>query len=39
MDISGMQSVAGISRRSGASAWQMLVAMRRDLEDTMILAL
>jgi hypothetical protein len=39
MDISGMQSVAGISRRSGSSAWQILAAMRRDLGDTMILAL
>jgi hypothetical protein len=39
MDISGMQSVAGISRRSGAIAWQMLAAMRLDLVDTVILAL
>ena len=39
MDISGMQSVAGISRRSGASAWQMLAAIRLELVDTVILAL
>ena len=38
-EISVMQSVDGISRRSGASAWQMLAAMRLDLVDTVILAL
>jgi hypothetical protein len=38
-EISGMQSVDGISLRSGASAWQMLAAMRLDLVDTVILAL
>jgi hypothetical protein len=38
-EISGMQSVDGISRRSGVSAWQMLAAMRLDLVDTVILAL
>jgi hypothetical protein len=38
-EISGMQSVDGISWRSGASAWQMLAAMRLDLVDTVILAL
>jgi hypothetical protein len=38
-EISGLQSVAGISRRSGASAWQMAAAIRLDLVDTVILAL
>ena len=38
-EISGMQSVDGISLRSGVSAWQMLAAMRLDLVDKVILAL